>query len=126
MVNLASQVSRVECETYPLEVALSNSQGKYKLIKIALKSKVLYVYVSSSQVYWYPNVVLTPETFVGEVSKRCYRQQDDEGKRFGKGLTKAYERKYVLRNIILRLYNIDEPRNRNIDIYVCVIYGFTK
>ena len=124
--NLASNASRVEWETRPVEVALSNSLGNNNLIKLALKNKALYVYASSSEVYGNPDVIPTPETYLGRVSTTGSRSPYDEGKRFGEALVKSYEREYGLRNIIIRFFNTYGPRMRGGDFYGRVIDRFIQ
>ena len=51
IVNLASRASWVEWETYPVEVALSNSTGNNNPIKLALHCDANYIFVSTSEVY---------------------------------------------------------------------------
>ena len=126
IINLASRASRVEWETYPVEVALSNSVGNNNLIKLALKERALYVYASSSEVYGSAEVVPTPETYVGKVSTTGSRSPYDEGKRFGEALVKAYEREYGLRNIIARLFNTYGPRMRGGEFYGRVVDRFIQ
>lgn len=126
LINLASRASRVEWETYPVEVALSNSLGNNNLIKLALRNKALYIYASSSEVYGDPEEVPTPETFIGKVSTTGSRSPYDEGKRFGEALVKAYEREYGLKNIIIRLFNTYGPRMRGGDFYGRVIDRFIQ
>ena len=55
VINFASNASRKEWERYPVEIALTNSLGSRNLIEIALKSKALYIYASSSEVYGDPS-----------------------------------------------------------------------
>ena len=126
MINLASRASRVEWETYPVEVALSNSLGNNNLIKLGLKNKALYIYASSSEVYGDPSVIPTSELFVGKVSTTGSRSPYDEGKRFGEALVKAYEREYGLKNIIIRFFNTYGPRMRGGDFYGRVIDRFIQ
>lgn len=126
LVNLASRASRVEWETYPVEVALSNSLGNNNLIKLALKNKALFIYASSSEIYGDPDNFPTPEAFIGKVSTTGSRSPYDEGKRFGEALVKAYEREYGLKNIIIRLFNTYGPRMRGGDFYGRVIDRFIQ
>ena len=126
IINLASRASRVEWETFPVEVALSNSIGNNNLIKLALKNKALYVYASSSEVYGNAEVVPTPETYLGRVSTTGSRSPYDEGKRFGESLVKSYEREYKLRSLIIRFFNTYGPRMRGGDFYGRVIDRFIQ
>lgn len=126
LVNLASRASRVEWETYPVEVALTNSLGNNNLIRLALRNKALYVYASSSEIYGDPDNIPTPETYIGKVSTTGSRSPYDEGKRFGEALVKAYEKEYGLKNIIIRLFNTYGPRMRGGDFYGRVIDRFIQ
>ncbi len=126
VVNFASRASRVEWEKHPVDVALSNAIGSKKLIETALKSNALYVYASSSEVYGDPKVIPTPEDYVGCVSTTGSRSPYDEGKRFGDAITKAYERQYGLKNIIIRFFNTYGPRMRGGDFYGRVVDRFIQ
>ncbi len=126
VVNFASRASRVEWEKHPVDVALSNAVGSKNLIEVALRCNALYVYASSSEVYGDPKVIPTPEDYVGCVSITGSRSPYDEGKRFGDALTKAYERQYGLRNIIIRFFNTYGSRMRGGDFYGRVIDRFIQ
>ena len=126
VVNFASRASRVEWEKHPVDVAMSNAVGSKNLIEVALRCNALYVYASSSEVYGDPKVIPTPEDYVGCVSTTGSRSPYDEGKRFGDALTKAYERQYGLRNIIIRFFNTYGPRMRGGDFYGRVVDRFVN
>ena len=126
VINFASRASRVEWETYPVDVALSNALGSKNLIEVALRSDALYVYASSSEVYGNPTLVPTPEDYIGSVSTTGSRSPYDEGKRFGDALTKAYERQYGLKCIILRFFNTYGPRMRGGNFYGRVVDRFVQ
>ncbi len=126
VVNFASRASRVEWEKHPVDVALSNAVGSKNLIEVALRCNAIYVYASSSEVYGDPKVIPTPEDYLGCVSTTGSRSPYDEGKRFGDALTKAYERQYGLRNIIIRFFNTYGPRMRGGDFYGRVIDRFIQ
>ncbi|MFG1391206.1 NAD-dependent epimerase/dehydratase family protein [Acidiplasma aeolicum] len=124
IIDLASRASRVEWETYPVEVALSNSMGTNNLIKIALKNDALFIYASSSEVYGNADIVPTPESYVGKVDTISSRSPYDEGKRFSEALVKSYEKEYNLKDIIIRFFNTYGPRMRGGDFYGRVIDRF--
>lgn len=126
VINLASRASRIEWETFPVHVALTNSAGNNNLISISRESDALYIYASSSEVYGNPSVVPTPEDYLGRVSTTGTRSPYDEGKRFGESLVKAYERQYGLKTIIIRFFNTYGPRMRGGDLYGRVIDRFIK
>lgn len=124
IIDLASRASRIEWETYPVEVALSNSMGTNNLIKIALKNDALFIYASSSEVYGNADIVPTPESYVGKVDTISSRSPYDEGKRFSEALVKSYEKEYNLKDIIIRFFNTYGPRMRGGDFYGRVIDRF--
>ncbi len=124
IVNLASRASRMEWETFPVEVALTNSIGNNNLIKLAIRKEALYLYASSSEVYGKAKVIPTPEEYIGKTSTVGSRSPYDEGKRFGETLVKAYERELGLRGIIMRIFNTYGPRMRGGDTYGRVIDRF--
>lgn len=126
VINFASRASRVEWETYPVDVALSNAIGSRNLIETALHSDALYIYASSSEVYGNAKQVPTPESYLGCVSTTGSRSPYDEGKRFGDAITKAYERQYGLKSIILRFFNTYGPRMRGGNFYGRVIDRFVQ
>ena len=126
VVNFASRASRVEWEKHPVDVALSNALGSKNLIEVALRCNALYVYASSSEVYGDPKTIPTPEDYLGCVSTTGSRSPYDEGKRFGDAITKAYERQYGLRNIIIRFFNTYGPRMRGGDFYGRVVDRFIQ
>ena len=126
VINFASNASRAEWEKYPVEVALSNSVGSKNLIEIALNSDATYIYASSSEVYGTATQIPTPEDYLGSVSTTGTRSPYDEGKRFGDAITKAYEREYGLKNIIIRFFNTYGPRMRGGDFYGRVIDRFVR
>lgn len=126
ILNLASRASRVEWETFPVEVALSNGEGSHNLIKLALKSNARYIFASTSEVYGSPEIVPTPETYVGKVSSTGSRSPYDESKRYGEALVMAYHRQFGLNSIIIRFFNTYGPRMRGGDFYGRVIDRFIK
>ena len=126
IINLASRASRKEWETFPVGVALSNSIGNNNLIKIALNSNARYIFASTSEVYGDPEVVPTPESYIGRVSSVGSRSPYDESKRFGEALVKAYEREYKLDSVIIRFFNTYGPRMRGGDLYGRVLDRFIK
>lgn len=126
VLNLASRASRKEWETYPVDVALSNSLGNYNLINVALKSSAKFLFTSTSEVYGNPDVFPTPESYVGKIDPLGSRSPYDESKRFGETLVKAYEHQEGLKAIILRIFNTYGPRMRAGEMYGRVIDRFLE
>lgn len=84
--------SRAEWEKFPAEVALSNSLGDQRMIKLALKSNSRYIFASTSEVYGNTDVIPTPETYVERIDPLGSRAPYDESKRFGETLIWSFER----------------------------------
>ena len=126
VMNLASRASRKEWESFPVEVAKSNAFGTDNLISIALRSKAKFLLASTSEIYGNPDVVPTPESYMGRVSSTGSRSPYDEGKRFAEALVKSYESQYALDSIIIRFFNTYGPRMRGGDLYGRVIDRFLQ
>lgn len=126
VMNLASRASRREWETFPVEVAKTNALGTDNLINIALRSKAKFLLASTSEVYGNPDVVPTPESYIGRVSSTGSRSPYDEGKRFAEALVKSYESQFALDSIIIRFFNTYGPRMRGGDLYGRVIDRFLQ
>lgn len=126
VINLASRASRNEWETFPVDVALANSTGSDKLIKLSIKNHARYVYASSSEIYGDPEVIPTPESYVGRVDSLGPRSPYVESKRFGETLVSSYVKQHALDGIILRLFNTYGPRMRAGDLYGRVVDRFVK
>lgn len=126
VINLASRASRREWETYPVDVALTNSIGSNNLINIALKNNARYMFASTSEIYGDPEVIPTPEEYIGKVNSVGTRSPYDEGKRFGEALVKSYQWQFGLDNVIMRFFNTYGPRMRGGDLYGRVIDRFIQ
>ncbi|MCL4480872.1 MAG: GDP-mannose 4,6-dehydratase [Candidatus Thermoplasmatota archaeon] len=126
VMNLASRASRKEWESFPVEVAKTNALGTDNLINIALRSKAKFLLASTSEIYGNPDVVPTPESYIGRVSSTGSRSPYDEGKRFAEALVKSYESQYALDSIIIRFFNTYGPRMRGGDLYGRVIDRFLQ
>ena len=126
VMNLASRASRKEWESFPVEVAKSNAFGTDNLISIALRSKAKFLLASTSEIYGNPDIVPTPESYIGRVSSTGSRSPYDEGKRFAEALVKSYESQYALDSIIIRFFNTYGPRMRGGDLYGRVIDRFLQ
>ena len=121
VVNLASRASRREWETEPVAVASSNSVGTHNLLELARKNKARFIFASSSEIYGDPEVVPTPETYVGRVNSIGPRSPYVESKRFGETLVNSYLRQYGLDGIVVRIFNTYGPRMRAGDLYGRVV-----
>lgn len=126
IVNLASRASRGEWEKYPLEICLSNSLGHDNLLRLALNCGARYLFASTSEVYGDPEVVPTPESYIGRVDPTRSRAPYDESKRFAETLLLAYVREKGLNGTIARIFNSYGPRMRGDDLYGRVVDRFLR
>jgi nucleoside-diphosphate-sugar epimerase len=126
VLNLASRASRAEWERFPVEVCLANSLGHDNLLRIALQSGSRYILASTSEVYGDPEVIPTPEGYVGRIDPTRSRAPYDESKRFAETLLLAYVRERQLDGTIARIFNSYGPRMRGDDLYGRVVDRFLR
>lgn len=110
--HLASRASPKDFTEFPVDIALSNTQGTRRLLDHARACDARMVYASTSEVYGDPKVHPQPETYNGNVNIRGVRGCYDESKRFGETLTVAYRRRYDLDVRTVRIFNTYGPRMR--------------
>jgi UDP-glucuronate decarboxylase len=110
--HLASRASPDDFTEFPVDIALSNTQGTRRLLDHARACDARMVYASTSEVYGDPEVHPQPETYSGNVNIRGVRGCYDESKRFGETLTVAYRRRYDLDVRTARIFNTYGPRMR--------------
>lgn len=94
----------------PVDAMLPDSIGLLRSLKIARESGARVLYMSSSEVYGDPEVVPTPESYVGRVDPLGPRSPYDESKRFGEALCVAFSKQYGLDVRIARIFNTYGPR----------------
>ncbi|MXR51176.1 NAD-dependent epimerase/dehydratase family protein [Halovenus sp. WSH3] len=110
--HLASRASPDDFTDFPVNIALSNTQGTRRLLDHARACDARMVFASTSEVYGDPEVHPQPETYSGNVNIRGVRGCYDESKRFGETLTVAYNREYDLDVRTIRIFNTYGPRMR--------------
>ncbi len=110
--HLASRASPKDFTEFPVDIALSNTQGTRRLLDHARACDARMVYASTSEVYGDPEEHPQPETYNGDVNIRGKRGCYDESKRFGETLTVAYRREYDLDVRTARIFNTYGPRMR--------------
>jgi UDP-glucuronate decarboxylase len=110
--HLASRASPKDFTEFPVDIALSNTQGTRRMLDHARACDARMVYASTSEVYGDPEVHPQPETYNGNVNIRGIRGCYDESKRFGETLTVAYQRRYDLDVRTARIFNTYGPRMR--------------
>ena len=122
--HFASRASPDDYQLYPVETLLANSQGSYRLLEQARNDDSIILFASSSEIYGNPEVVPTPEDYVGKVSSIGARSCYVEGKKFSEALFMAYHRKYGLDSRIIRIFNTYGPRLRGDGFYGRVLSRF--
>ena len=122
--HFASRASPEEYQLHPVETLLANSRGSYRMLELARKQGSVILFASSSEVYGDPEVVPTPEGYLGNVNHLGARSCYVEGKRFSESLFMAYHRKYGLDTRIVRIFNTFGPRLRGDSFYARVLSRF--
>ncbi|EMA18461.1 UDP-glucuronic acid decarboxylase family protein [Haloarcula argentinensis] len=110
--HLASRASPTDFTEFPVQIALTNTEGTRNLLDYAVKHDARMVYASTSEVYGNPEVHPQPESYSGNVNIRGPRGCYDESKRFGETLTVAYEERYDIDVRTARIFNTYGPRMR--------------
>ncbi len=110
--NLASRASPVDFASHPVEIMMTNSQGTYNLINMAIEHEASFLMASTSESYGDPDVSPQPETYWGHVNPVGPRSCYDESKRFSEALTMTFIRHHGLNGRIIRIFNTYGPRMR--------------
>lgn len=110
--HLASRASPADFTDFPVQIALTNTQGTRFLLEHAVEHDAKMLFASTSEVYGDPEVHPQPETYNGNVNIRGPRGCYDESKRFGETLTVAYHEKYGLDIRTIRIFNTYGSRMR--------------
>lgn len=124
VIHLAARPSPEDYIEHPVDTALSNSLGTYKMLEIARKSNARFIYTSSSEVYGSASIIPTLETYWGYVNPIGIRSCYDESKRFSEALIMAYYRQYKLDTRIQRPFNVYGPGLREDGTYGRVVSRF--
>jgi dTDP-glucose 4,6-dehydratase len=112
ILHLASPASPVDYERLPLQTMTANSEGTWRLLEVAIESKAVMTFVSTSEVYGDPLVHPQPETYWGNVDPVGPRSCYDESKRFGEALLMVMRRTAGVKANIVRVFNTYGPRMR--------------
>ncbi|BBD73500.1 NAD-dependent epimerase [Sulfodiicoccus acidiphilus] len=124
VAHLAARPSPEDYMEHPVDTALSNSLGTYRMLEVARKSDAVFFYTSTSEVYGKASVVPTPEDYWGYVNPVGVRSCYDESKRFSEALVMAYYRQYGLDVRVHRPFNVYGPRLREDGTYGRVVSRF--
>ena len=110
--HLASRASPADFTDFPVNIALTNTEGTRRLLDQAVTYDSKVVFASTSEVYGDPEVHPQSETYTGNVNIRGSRGCYDESKRFGETLTVVYEDEFDLDVRTARIFNTYGPRMR--------------
>lgn len=112
LYHLASRASPKDFTRFPVQIALTNTQGTMRLLEHATECDARMLYASTSEIYGDPEVHPQPESYTGNVNIRGPRGCYDESKRFGETLTVAYMNQYDIDVRTARIFNTYGPRMR--------------
>lgn len=126
LVHLAARPSPEDYIDHPVSTILSNSEGTKVMLDLAVKSRGIFLYTSSSEVYGDSSIIPTPESYYGNVNPNGIRSCYDESKRFSEALAMAYHREYGVDVRIQRPFNVYGPRIRPDGQYGRVIPRFIE
>ncbi|MDA8217730.1 MAG: SDR family oxidoreductase [Dehalococcoidales bacterium] len=109
--HLASPASPPDYLRHPVQTALANSQGTYRMLELARKRAAKFLFASTSEAYGDPLEHPQREEYWGNVNPNGQRSCYDESKRFGEALTFTYVREFGLDARIVRIFNTYGPRS---------------
>jgi len=110
--HLASRASPVDFESYPVEIAMSNSLGTKHVLEFAERTDARVLLASTSEVYGDPEVHPQHESYNGNVNPRSPRAVYDESKRLGESLAASYHRNAGIDVRTVRIFNTYGPQMR--------------
>ena len=96
--------SRLPLETIDVSVA-----GTRNMLDVACLCRARMLYMSSSEVYGDPEVIPTPETYIGRIDQLGERACYDVGKMMGETLCSVYAREHGADVVIARPFNVYGP-----------------
>ncbi|MHB1416168.1 MAG: UDP-glucuronic acid decarboxylase family protein [Chloroflexota bacterium] len=109
--HLASPASPPDYLRHPVQTALANSQGTYRMLELARQRSAKFLFASTSEAYGDPQEHPQREEYWGNVNPNGQRSCYDESKRFGEALTFTYVREFGLDARIVRIFNTYGPRS---------------
>ena len=110
IIHAASIASPPTYRKFPIKTVDVNYQGTRNLLEIAKNKKIKsMLLLSSSEIYGDPDIIPTPESYVGKVScigpRACY----DESKRLAETVSILYFQQYEIPIKIARPFNVYGP-----------------
>ena len=110
IIHGASIASPPTYRKFPIKTIDVNYQGTRNLLELARKKKVKsMLFLSSSEIYGDPELIPTPESYVGKVSCTGPRACYDESKRLAETISILYFEQYQIPIKIARPFNVYGP-----------------
>ena len=110
IIHGASIASPPTYRKFPIKTIDVNYQGTRNLLELARKKKVKsMLFLSSSEIYGDPELIPTPESYVGKVSCTGPRACYDESKRLAERISILYFEQYQIPIKIARPFNVYGP-----------------
>jgi len=110
IIHSASIASPPLYRKFPLETIDVNYQGTRNLLELAKEKKIeSMLFLSSSEIYGNPDVIPTPESYLGRVSCTGPRACYDESKRLAETACILYYQKFGIPIKIARPFNVYGP-----------------
>jgi len=107
--HLASPASPPGFVRLPIETLRVNSEGSYRLLRLAQRDGARLLYSSTSEAYGDPLEHPQREEYRGNVSSIGPRSMYDEAKRFGEAMAMAFMRTHGVDSRIVRIFNTYGP-----------------
>lgn len=110
IIHAASIASPPTYRKFPIKTVDVNYQGTRNLLELAKKKHVTsMLYLSSSEIYGNPEMVPTPESYLGRVSCTGPRACYDESKRLAETISLLYFQQHGVPVKIARPFNVFGP-----------------
>ena len=110
IIHAASIASPPIYRKFPINTVDVNYQGTRNLLELARKKNIKsMLYLSSSEIYGDPEIVPTPESYLGKVSCTGPRACYDESKRLAETISILYFQQYGTPVKIARPFNVYGP-----------------
>lgn len=107
VLHMAGIASPTHYKKHPLLTLDVSVQGSRNTLELALRNKARYLFTSSSEVYGTPppDMIPTPEHYVGQVPTMTPRSAYDVGKLAGETLAYIYHQQFGLHTTVVRFFN---------------------
>jgi len=110
IIHAASIASPPTYRKFPIKTVDVNYQGTKNLLEVARKKKIKsMLFLSSSEIYGDPEIIPTPESYLGKVSCTGPRACYDESKRLAETISNLYFQQYEVPVKIARPFNVYGP-----------------